>query len=382
MSLGPIRESRNLYPHIRREEQMDWRWQLEHLIRTEEELLGCLDLPPARLSNDRREGEPPPLWVTPYYAGLIRPGDRQDPILRQVLPLPEEQEGAPHASPDPLAEEAHSPVKGLIHRYPDRALLLVTGFCPTLCRFCFRKRGWNPDPVHAGFNLSDVVDYLRSHEEIHDVILSGGDPLTVPLARLDEILGSLRRIPHIRILRIGTRVPATLPMAIDGALTAVLKNYRPLWLMTHFNHPREVTREAAKGLDRLTGAGISINNQSVLLKGVNDEVQTLIRLSQRLLEKGVRPYYLHQVDAALGVKHFRVPLERGMEIISAMFGRISGMGIPRYTLDRPGGKGKVPLMPSFCEEGKEGEWIFRSPLGGRIEIPVDNSSLDREYFPC
>jgi lysine 2,3-aminomutase len=307
------------------------------------------------------------MWVTPYYASLIDPDDPYDPILLQVLPG--EEELACTGGPDPLAEDEHSPVSGLIHRYPDRALLTPTGFCPTLCRFCLRRRAWSGEPVQAGFNAGAVLDYIRYHEAIRDVIFSGGDPLLLPLELLEELLEGIAAIPHVRMVRIGSRTPATLPMRIDDEITALLGRFRPYWFLTHFNHPREVTDPAKQALERLRAGGACINNQSVLLRGVNDDADTLIELSARLLENGVKPYYLHQVDLVPGVDRFRVPIDEGMKIVEGMFGRISGLGIPRYTLDLPGGKGKVPLTPRFLVRRTDRTWVFRAPLGGEVEVP-------------
>ncbi len=347
--------------------QADWQWQIDHLIRTPAALNRFLG---SSVSNawGGKESGPTRMWVTPYYAGLIRPDDPADPILRQVLPLPEEDCPGPSASLDPLAEETHSPVKGVVHRYPDRALLLVTGFCPTLCRFCLRRRACSPDPAEPGFDLEAALGYLRSRGEIREVILSGGDPLLLSDSRLEEILEGVHRVPHVRMIRIGSRSPATLPMRIDDDLAALLGRFRPLWLITHFNHPREVTGEAGAALRRLQNGGVVVNNQSVLLRGVNDAADLLIDLSERLLEEGVRPYYLHQVDPVKGADHFRVPLEEGIRIVKAMFGRVSGLGIPRYTLDLPGGKGKVPLMPDFTSRKDPDTWTFEAPLGGEAEV--------------
>lgn len=308
--------------------------------------------------------------VTPYYASLIDANDPDDPILRQILPLNSECCEDPNGyGLDPLAEAEHSPIPGMIHRYPDRVVLLTSGFCATLCRFCMRKRAWSSEEKEPAFDLDAVIRYLENHEEVSDVILSGGDPLFLPESRLREILERVRSIPSVRIVRIGTRVPVTLPMRVDDSLVAVLAKYRPLWLLAHFNHPREITPEAKASLDRLASAGVVLTNQSVLLKGVNDDLSVLLELSRKLLESGVRPYYLHQVDRVAGLDHFRVPMDEGMALVEAMFGKISGLGIPRYVLDLPGGKGKVPLMPDFVQSRSEKMWILRGPLGGNVDIP-------------
>jgi lysine 2,3-aminomutase len=347
---------------------MSWRWQLDHLIDSPSELkrlFGCA-LPESSLQGDDSRGGR--MWVTPYYAGLIDPKNPDDPILRQILPSMEENPTTSTGTLDPLAEAAHMPVYGLIHRYPDRVLLLPSGFCATLCRFCMRKRSWSGQRMDPGFDLAGVAGYLESHSGVRDVILSGGDPLLLPEEILEEILGVVKAMPRVRMVRIGSRAPSTLPMRIDESLAGLLNRYKPLWLITHFNHPREVTEEARAALARLASAGVILNNQSVLLKGVNDSTELLLRLSARLLEAGVRPYYLHHLDRVAGVEHFSVPIEEGRRIVRDMFGKISGLGIPRYVLDLPGGRGKVPLTPAFVKQRAEGRWTFDAPLGGEAEF--------------
>ncbi|MBU0755944.1 MAG: KamA family radical SAM protein [Planctomycetes bacterium] len=341
---------------------------MDHRIRSPEELVrhfGCTLPKPLQESDRSITG---PMWLTPYFAGLIDPNDPGDPILRQILPYQENISTDPDTSPDPLAEAAHSPLHGLVHRYPDRVLLTPNGYCAVLCRFCMRRRAWSDHRIDSGFSLSAAIDYIDEHKEIREVILSGGDPLLLPLDRLGELLDRLHTIPHIRLIRIGSRVPSTLPMRIDDPLLDLLAAFKPLWLITHFNHPRELSNPALAGLSRLAEAGVLLNNQSVLLKGVNDRTATLIELSSRLLSAGVRPYYLHQVDSVIGADRFRVSLERGMNLVQGMFGRISGLGIPRYTLDLPGGKGKIPLTPSFQSEHGIGFRVFKAPLGGWVRI--------------
>jgi lysine 2,3-aminomutase len=377
--LRPVetKKSRHLSRGLPPGDQERWRWQIENLIRTPEELGRFFDgSMPGTLSScgDARAFK---MSVTPYYAGLIEPGRPDDPILRQVLPLPAEADRGTGCSADPLAEEAHSPLQGVVHRYPDRVLLLVTGFCPTLCRFCMRRRAWSMEPSIPDFDVDGALDYIGSHPRIRDVILSGGDPLFAPSSQLEAILAGLKRIPHIRIIRIGTRAPVTLPMRIDRALGNLFKPFGPLWFITHFNHPREVTTEAKNALGILLSAGAVINNQSVLLRGVNDSASILIELSVRLLESGVRPYYLHQVDLVEGVNHFRVPIGEGMGLVKAMVGKVSGLGIPRYVLDLPGGKGKVPLMPEFVLEKSDQGWVFQGPLGGKVVVAEEREPRPR-----
>jgi len=356
----------------------DWRRQISESLKTSDDLWRFLDrLPPA---TNTKVADPSSIkmLVTPYYAGLINPDDPDDPILKQILPSPNELAYSPSSSLDPLAEEAHSPVKGLVHRYPDRVLLLTTGYCSTLCRFCLRKREWRLESRDINFDIDEVLYYIKSHKEIHDVILSGGDPLFLRSNLLLRILEGVKAIPHVKVVRISSRAPAVLPMRIDKPLLDMLKKVKPIWFLTHFNHPREVTDIARKALIKLVSSGVVVNNQSVLLRGINDSADLLMDLSIKLLEAGVRPYYLHQVDNVNGADHFRVPIEQGKEIIKQMYGRIGGLGVPRYVIDLPGGKGKVPLTPDFLAEKTGNTYIFQGPLGGFAKVRQDgNFDSDR-----
>ena len=293
-----------------------------------------------------------PLRITPHYLGLIEtPGD---PIWLQCVPDPLEL--ADDQVPDPLDEERLSPVPGLIHRYPDRAVLLVSTTCAVYCRFCMRKRGVGCTGGVAAANSDDVCAYLAGTPAIRDVILSGGDPLLLPDDELADLLGCLRRIPHLEIIRIGSRTPVTLPERITPRLCRLLKHFHPLYLNTHFNHPREVTREAAAACARLADAGIPLGNQSVLLRGVNDDPATMKELMQLLLRIRVKPYYIHQMDLVQGTGHFRTSITSGLEVVRALRGHTSGMATPYFVIDLPGGKGKVPILPD--QYRREGDILF------------------------
>ena len=295
-----------------------------------------------------------PFRVSTQYAELIRqPGDA---IWRQCIPdLRELEEDG--QLPDPLSEASLSPVPGLIHRYPDRAVLLVSNRCPVYCRFCMRKRhigAGNAPPSRDA--LDRAVRYIRATPAIHDVILSGGDPLMLDDTSLRHILSQLRAISHVKIIRIGTRIPVTMPERVTTDLCSLLKQFHPIYVNTHFNHPDEITLNSAMACDRLADAGIPLGNQTVLLCGVNDDLETMKRLMTGLLEIRVRPYYIHQMDLVRGTAHFRTPISKGMEIIRGLRGHVSGMAVPHYVIDLPEGKGKVPILPDSLE--RAGDTLF------------------------
>lgn len=288
-----------------------------------------------------------PMRITPYYLALIR--EVGDPIWRQAVPDRAEL----HASPccaDPL-EEDQGPVPNLVHRYPDRVLFMVCAECAMYCRFCTRKRkvGGEKMAINAG-TIARGLDYIRSRPEVRDVILSGGDPLLLADEKLDAILAALRAIPHVEIIRIGSRIPVVLPQRVTPGLIRVLRRHHPLYLNTHFNHPDEITETAAKACARLADAGIPLGNQTVLLRGVNDEPAVMKRLMQKLLAIRVRPYYLYQADLVQGTDHFRTSVEEGLEIVRALRGHTSGLGVPAYVIDAPGGGGKIPLLPDYLQD--------------------------------
>ncbi len=288
-----------------------------------------------------------PMRVNPYYLGLIR--EVGDPIWRQAVPAVEELQDAVCVA-DPLEEENQSPVPNLVHRYPDRALFLVSSECAMYCRFCTRKRKVGGEHmVITRETLQAGIDYIRAHPQIRDVILSGGDPLLLADERLEWILKELRAIPSLEIIRIGSRVPVVLPQRITPNLVRVLRKYHPLYINTHFNHPDEITETAAKACGRLADAGIPLGNQTVLLRGVNDDPAVMKRLMQKLLTIRVKPYYLYQADLVQGTDHFRTSVEEGIEIIRALRGHTSGMGVPAYVIDAPGGGGKIPILPDYLQ---------------------------------
>jgi len=339
-----------------------WQQSLAESLTAPEALASRFGVDPAPL---RAVAARYPLRITPHYLGLIRSAG--DPIWRQCVPDPRELEVDGLA--DPLAEEQLSPVSALVHRYPDRALLLAGSRCAVYCRFCTRKRKVGCAAMRAGVEeLGEAVDYVSRTPEIREVILSGGDPLLLEDAALDDLLGRLHAIPHVHSLRIHSRVPVVLPERVTPGLCAVLRRAHPLWLNTHFNHPRELTPEAAEACARLSDAGIPLGNQTVLLAGVNAEAAVLAELFGGLLRLRVRPYYLHHLDLVAGTGHFRVPLAQGLAIVGALRGAVPGTAIPHYVLDLPGGRGKVPLLPQYVER-VGATVVLRTPQGERVELP-------------
>lgn len=311
-----------------------------------------------------------PARVPRRYAALIDPGDPDDPVARMVIPDPRELDSHPHLCADPMGEERAQPVPGLVHRYPDRVLLMVTGRCASICRFCMRRRLVGRALRGRGDDwLGRVLDYIRGRPGVREVILSGGDPLTLSDARLEGILSALRTLAQVEVLRIDSRVPVVLPSRVTPELVALLRRHAPLWLVLHANLARELTPPVLAALGRLVDGGIPLENQAVLLAGVNDRRDRIERLSRALLRARVRPYYLHQCDPVTGTEHFRVPLARGMEIVDDLLGRVPGLGIPRYVVDAPGGHGKVRLAADN-RIGRDGAaTLLRAPDGATVRYP-------------
>jgi lysine 2,3-aminomutase len=349
----------------------DWRWQARNLLRRIDDLDQVVPLRDAERRKLASIAADFHFAMTPYYAALIDPDDPHDPIRRQSVPAREEGHFYGHEAEDPLAEEETSPVPGLTHRYPDRALLVTTNYCYMYCRHCTRKRIWkNGEGAAPRETILAMVDYLRGRPEVRDAIVSGGDPLSLPLEQLDFILGQLRTVPHLEIIRIGTRVPVVLPMRVTPELVAVLAKHGPIWLNTQFNHPREVTAEAAAAVDRLLRAGVPVNNQTVLLRGVNDSTRTMLALNHALLRAKVRPYYLFQCDPVVGAEHFRTPVETGLKIMGEMRGFTSGLALPTYVIDLPGGGGKVPVSPNYVIGESERGLVLHNFEGKTYTYPT------------
>ena len=338
----------------------DWRWQLSHRLNSEAELAQVLSL----TASERRAFRSGNLFrvdVTPYFISLIDPHDPFDPLRRQVIPTEQENQAFVAMMTDSLAEDLHSPVPGLVHRYPDRVLMLVTTQCASYCRYCTRSR--LVGDAKAQFSRADYeaqLDYIARTPQVRDVLLSGGDPLLLAPTVLEQLLSRLRAIPHVEIVRLGSRVPVFLPQRIDDELCTMLARYHPLWLNIHVNHPAEITLELAAACDRLSRAGIPLGNQSVLLAGINDAVAIQRELVHKLLMLRVRPYYLYQCDLVAGAGHFRTSIARGIEIIEGLRGHTSGFAVPTYVVDAPGGGGKIPLAPNYVLAMGPGRTVLRN----------------------
>lgn len=337
----------------------DWRWQSRNRVRSLEGLAGVLKRPVSRLTPLKPVIRRYPLAITPYYLSLLDVSDENDPLRRQCFPDPRELGFSLGGVPDPLGEERTMPVPGLIHRYPDRCLAIVTGACAVYCRHCNRKRMWREKRLPGGWErLRAMVEYVARTPSVREVIVSGGDPLMIPDGRLDRFLGELRAIPHVEVLRIGSRAPVAMPMRITPELCALLKRHRPLWFNTQFNHGREITAESARACEMLLMAGIPVSNQSVLLRGVNDDYETMRELLCGLERISVRPYYLFQCDPVSGTDHFRVEIGKGVEIMENLRRSVSGLCLPRYVLDCPGRGGKISLEPCTPLAGENGAQFF------------------------
>ncbi len=349
----------------------DWQWQVRNRIRGFERLDAMIRLSDAeRTALLHPEGKLP-VAVTPYYMSLVAPDDETQPLRRTVIPSAGELVQLPGESDDPLGEEHQSPVPGLVHRYPDRVLLLLSDFCSTYCRYCTRSRVVGHGRISPSrTRLEAALDYIRATPGVRDVLLSGGDPLTLSDDRLEWILYRLRQIRHVEIIRIGTKVPAVLPQRITRKLVSMLRRYHPLWMSLHFTHPDECTPETHRACGMLADAGIPLGSQTVLLRGINDSVPVMADLMHGLMRMRVRPYYIYQCDPISGSGHFRTPIARGLEIIRGLRGFTSGYAVPTFVVDAPGGGGKIPLMPDYTVgHDASGDMLLRNYEGGIYRYP-------------
>lgn len=371
---------RVFYPGSTPEDWNSWHWQLRNRIQD----LKTLDRMIRLSENERRavsmHSGPLPLAVTPYFASLLDPENPLHPLRRTVVPVEDELRRAPQEADDPLNEDADSPVPGLVHRYPDRVLFLVTNFCSTYCRYCTRSRivGNRNREVSQLRNWERALAYIEANPAVRDVLLSGGDPLTLSNDRLEWLLVRLRQIPHVEFIRIGTKVPVVLPQRITSALTRMLKRYHPLWMSIHFTHPDELTPEVSHACKHLADAGIPLGSQTVLLKGINDDAKVVRSLVHGLLKMRVRPYYLYQCDPIPGSSHFRTSVEKGLEVIRNLRGFTTGYAVPQYVIDAPGGGGKVPLLPDYVLGRKGDDLLLKNYEGSVYLYPDPGGSVGRK----
>jgi lysine 2,3-aminomutase len=370
------------YADIPDEKWNNWRWQLSNRINSVEEFEKVLPL----TDSERKALSAPGLFrvdITPYFISLVDPNDPNDPVRAQIVPTAAELVPFTAMMEDSLAEDRHSPVPGLVHRYPDRVLMLVTTQCASYCRYCTRSRiVGDPSATFSRAEFDLQIEYLQRTPQVRDVLLSGGDPLVLNPKVLEEILTRLREIPHIEIVRIGSRVPVFMPMRVTDELCDMLQKFHPLWLNIHVNHPNEITKELAEACDKLTRAGIPLGNQAVLLAGVNDNVHIQRELVQQLVRIRVRPYYLYQCDLVEGAGHFRTPVAKGIEIMEGLRGHTSGYAVPQYIVDAPGGGGKIPVSPNYLMSMSDHKIILRNFEGyiATYEEPTDYLPSDSAKF--
>lgn len=355
------------FPEVPSSQWNDWRWQMRNRIRDHQALRSIVNL-----TEDEEEAMATPMKglpmaITPHYASLLERDDPSQPLRLTVVPRTAEQICSPGEKKDPLGEDDHSPVPGLVHRYPDRVLFLVTNSCFTYCRYCMRSRivGEATEPLFTRAAWERAIAYIENTPAIRDILLSGGDPLILPEEALEWLLNRLRRIRHVDLIRIGTKAPVVLPQRITPSLTRILRKFHPLWMSIHFTHPKELTVEVNQACERLADAGIPLGSQTVLLSRINDDLETVKELYHGLLKIRVKPYYLFHCDPILGSAHFRTPLQKGLEIIRGLQGHTSGYAVPTYAFEAPDGGGKIPLLPEYVV-GREGGDLFLKNYAGKI----------------
>jgi lysine 2,3-aminomutase len=368
------------FPGVKTAEWNDWRWQNRNRIRTLAQLEQIIRVSDEERDAIARHQGPLPVGVTPYYMSLVDPVNPLQPLRRTAIPTLKEFERTPGEEDDPLGEDGTSPVPGLVHRYPDRVLLLVTNFCSVYCRYCTRARlvGASGERALRKADIDRAIEYIERTPAVRDCLISGGDPLSLDEERLQYILSRLRSIEHLEFIRIGTKQPIVQPMRVTPSLTKMLRRYHPLWMSLHFTHPDELTPEVAEACGRLADAGIPLGSQTVLLKGVNDDAATLKKLFHGLLKIRVRPYYLYQCDPISGSSHFRTPVDKGLELISQLRGYTTGYAVPQYVVDAPGGGGKIALLPDAVM-GRDGDdLLLKNFRGDECRYPDPQGTLGKQ----
>lgn len=350
-----------LFPDVTDEQWNDWKWQVKHRIETFEELQKHIKLTPEEEEGIKKSLQTIRMSITPYYLSIIDLNNPRCPVRKQAIPSVMELHLSKADLLDPLHEDEDSPVPGLTHRYPDRVLFLITDMCAMYCRHCTRRRfAGQTDSESPSERIQKGIDYIASTPQVRDVLLSGGDALLVSDKLLENIIKKLREIPHVEIIRIGTRVPVVMPQRITDDLVNMLKKYHPIYLNTHFNHCDELTPQAEEACNKMANAGIPVGNQSVLLRGVNDNVDVMKNLVHKLVKNRVRPYYIYQCDLSQGLEHFRTPVSKGIEIIENLRGHTSGYAVPTYVIDAPGGGGKIPVGPTYIISQSPDKIVLRN----------------------
>jgi len=359
-----------LFPAATGAEWGDWRWQMRHAVRGLEALERAVPLTEDERAGVRETQGKFRLGISPYYLSLVDPSHPLCPVRMQAIPVRAEARVRKGELEDPLGEDKTRPVEAIVHRYPDRVLLMALDSCSVYCRHCTRRRITKGGEAELDRGaLREAVEYVRGHPEVRDVLISGGDPLLLSDERLEALLQPLHEIPHVEMIRIGTRIPVCLPMRVTDALAAMLRRYAPVYVVTHFNHPKEITPEAAEACERLVDHGVPVENQAVLMRRLNSSARIIKELSHELLKIRVRPYYLHQMDVAEGLEHLRTPLRTGVEILEQLRGHTSGLAVPHLAVDLPGGGGKVTLQPEYVVERREGETLLRNFQGKAYAYP-------------
>ncbi len=362
----------SFYPGLPEKEWNNWHWQIKNSVRTTDQLEQFIHLTENEISVVGKKSHTLPIRITPYYMSLITGNDPEYALRKTLIPVFNELISGSGETLDPLSEEHHSPAPNIVHRYPDRVLFLATGFCSAYCRYCTRTHMVAKEKCHVGFKAWEAgLQYIEAHREVRDVIVSGGDPLTMPDFHIEYLLSRLRKIPHVEIIRIGSKVPVVLPQRITKSLANILKKYHPLFMSIHFTHPDELTPEVKEACEKLANAGIPLGSQTVLLKGINDDVEVLKKLMHGLLQNRVRPYYLYQCDPIPGSSHFRTPISKGLEIIKGLRGHTSGYAVPQFVIDAPGGGGKIPLLPEYYL-GHEDGYAKLMNYEGRVFLYPDD----------
>jgi len=371
---------KELFPEVTDEQWNDWTWQVRNRVETLEQLKKYIDLTEEEEEGVKKSLATLRMAITPYYLCLIDPNNKNCPVRKQAIPTGAEVHQAEADLLDPLHEDEDSPTPGLTHRYPDRVLFLITDMCSMYCRHCTRRRfAGQKDAETPSERIQKAIDYIAKTPQVRDVVLSGGDALMVSDAMLESIISRLRDIPHVEIIRIGSRTPVVCPQRITDGLVNMLKKYHPIWLNTHFNHPDEITPEATEACAKLANVGVPLGNQSVLLAGINDSTKIMKDLMHGLVKMRVRPYYIYQCDLSMGLEHFRTPVSKGIEIIENLRGHTSGYAVPTFVVDAPGGGGKIPVMPNYVISQAPGKVVLRNFEGVITTYTEPTNYVNEEY---